>query len=282
MPAPEGLRPLIEKFIGNYKQYSMPEYKEAELRHEFIDPFFELLGWDMHNKRRAAEQYKTVKYEASLEVEGGTKTPDYAFRIGGTTKFYVEAKKVSIDITSGNQQLPAFQLRRYAFSRGLPLSILTNFEKIVVQEIRNITLPRRIIATLDTQHHYCLQSTNVINYRKSEESQPDIRFILGILNSTLINFYFILRYSGNNHIASNQLERIHLPHCIEKPQHDKMVILVERMLRLHKELTLAKNPDAKMRLEREIAATDNEIDNLVYELYGLTDDEIRIVEEEGK
>ena len=58
-----------------------------------------------------------------------------------------------------------------------------------------------------------------------------------------------------------------------------MVSLVESMLKLHKDLAAAKTPDAKTRLQRQIAATDNEIDQLVYELYGLTAEEIRIVEE---
>jgi hypothetical protein len=64
-------------------------------------------------------------------------------------------------------------------------------------------------------------------------------------------------------------------------RHDRMVELVQRMLNLHRRLPEAKTPDEKTMLERQIAATDREIDQLVYELYGLTDEEIRIVEEGG-
>ena len=64
----------------------------------------------------------------------------------------------------------------------------------------------------------------------------------------------------------------------EKAHHDRMVQLVARMLDLHKRLPGAKTPDEKTHLEREIKYTDHEIDKLVYELYGLTDDEIAIVE----
>jgi hypothetical protein len=56
-----------------------------------------------------------------------------------------------------------------------------------------------------------------------------------------------------------------------------MVVLVERMLELHKRLAAAKAPDEKTRLGREIAAADAEIDRLVYDLYGLTEEEIKIV-----
>jgi hypothetical protein len=57
-----------------------------------------------------------------------------------------------------------------------------------------------------------------------------------------------------------------------------MVTLVERMLKLHTDLQEAKTPDAKTQLQRTIDATDKEIDTLVYELYGLTEEEIKIVE----
>jgi len=51
------------------------------------------------------------------------------------------------------------------------------------------------------------------------------------------------------------------------------------VLDLHKQLSAAKSPTDKTAIQRQIDATDRQIDQLVYELYGLTDDEIRIVEE---
>jgi len=57
-----------------------------------------------------------------------------------------------------------------------------------------------------------------------------------------------------------------------------MVALVEGMLALHRQLAAAKTPTAKTALQRQIAATDRQIDGLVYELYGLTEEEIGIVE----
>ena len=65
----------------------------------------------------------------------------------------------------------------------------------------------------------------------------------------------------------------------EKNTHDRLVKLVEQMLELHKRLKDARTPDEKVRLQRQIDATDGQIDRLVYELYGLTEGEIRIVEE---
>ena len=51
------------------------------------------------------------------------------------------------------------------------------------------------------------------------------------------------------------------------------------MLTLHRQATAAKTPDEQARLQRQIDATDRQIDQLVYDLYGLTAEEIRIVEE---
>lgn len=65
---------------------------------------------------------------------------------------------------------------------------------------------------------------------------------------------------------------------VNQAQHDKMVTLVEQMLALHKALSAAPGPQERGLLERQIAATDRQIDALVYQLYGLTEEEIRIVE----
>ena len=61
-------------------------------------------------------------------------------------------------------------------------------------------------------------------------------------------------------------------------RHDRMVGLVEQMLKLHKDLPAAKTAHGKTLLQRQIAATDNQIDRLVYDLYELTPEEIAIVE----
>jgi len=65
----------------------------------------------------------------------------------------------------------------------------------------------------------------------------------------------------------------------DKTRCDKMVELVEQMLTLHKQLAAVKTPDEKIRLQLQIDATDHQIDRLVYELYGLTEKEIQIVEQ---
>ena len=79
-------------------------------------------------------------------------------------------------------------------------------------------------------------------------------------------------------LAQIPIRSINFSDPAEKAQHDKMVSLVERMLALHKSLKSTHNPQEADRLMREVESVDKAIDGLVYELYGLTEDEIRIVE----
>ena len=62
-----------------------------------------------------------------------------------------------------------------------------------------------------------------------------------------------------------------------KSGHDRMVQLVEQMLTLHKQLPAAKTGHDQTHLQRQIDATDRQIDRLVYELYGLTEEEIAVL-----
>jgi type I restriction-modification system DNA methylase subunit len=125
---------LVERFERNIDAYHSPAYNETQLRIEFIDPFFEALDWDVTNKAGYAEQYKDVIHEDAIKIAGATKAPDYCFRIGGVRKFFLETKKPSIDIKG--QTSPAYQLKRYAWSAKLPISILTDFEETAIYDCR--------------------------------------------------------------------------------------------------------------------------------------------------
>ena len=111
-----------------------PEYNETQVRREFIDPFFEALGWDIQNRQGYSEQFKQVVHEDSLKIGGVTKAPDYSFRLGGRRIFFVEAKKPAINLKTDPS--PAYQLRRYAWTAKLPVSILTDFEEFIVYDTR--------------------------------------------------------------------------------------------------------------------------------------------------
>lgn len=134
---PHDVVQLVDRFKKHSESYRSTEYLETRLRREFLDPFFAALGWDVDNRSGYAEAYKEVIHEDSIKVpgrDGGTKAPDYCFRIGGARKFFVEAKKPSVNIRADID--PAYQLRRYAWSAKLPLSLLTDFEELAVYDCR--------------------------------------------------------------------------------------------------------------------------------------------------
>ncbi|HEV8014031.1 MAG TPA: type I restriction enzyme HsdR N-terminal domain-containing protein [Stellaceae bacterium] len=135
MSVPKEVLALIERFSDNKASYmSNSGYNETQVRHEFIDPLFEALGWDINNKNGYAEAYKDVIHEDAIKIAGRSKAPDYAFLIGGTRKFFLEAKRPSVNIK--DDPASAYQLRRYAWSAKLPLSILTDFEEFAVYDCR--------------------------------------------------------------------------------------------------------------------------------------------------
>ncbi len=134
IPCPENILKLVSLFRENRETYKSSDYKEDSLRKQFLDPLFEALEWDVYNRAGYAEAYKDVMHEDSISVGGHTKAPDYCFRIGGQRKFFVEAKKPSVNIATDSA--PAFQLRRYGYSAKLPLNILTDFEEFSIYDCR--------------------------------------------------------------------------------------------------------------------------------------------------
>lgn len=125
---------LVNRFREHAEVYKSGSYNETQLREDFLNAFFHALGWDIDNSQGYAQAYRDVVQEESLRFGGSVKAPDFTFRIGGTRKFFVEAKRPGIQIKTATQ--PAFQLRRYAWSAKLPLSILTDFEEFAVYDCR--------------------------------------------------------------------------------------------------------------------------------------------------
>ncbi|MCZ9851231.1 Eco57I restriction-modification methylase domain-containing protein [Brachyspira hyodysenteriae] len=123
---------LVIKFRNNKDQYTNKNYNETETRRDFLDPFFEAFGWDVSNRAGKSQTYRDVIHEDKVKVGKETKAPDYAFRIGGNRVFFVEAKKPGVNLKEDN--LPAFQLRRYGWSAKLGISFLTDFEELAVYD----------------------------------------------------------------------------------------------------------------------------------------------------
>jgi hypothetical protein len=131
MSAPARIIELVDRFHRRRDEYRRGTYNETQARVELINPLFEELGWDIEHRRGGARE---VKHEDRVEVAGKAKAPDYGFHLNGRRVFFVEAKKPAVDLAG--QISPAYQLRRYAWSAKLPVSVLTDFEEFAVYDTR--------------------------------------------------------------------------------------------------------------------------------------------------
>jgi len=106
--------------------------------------------------------------------------------------------------------------------------------------------------------------------------------VLGILNSSLMNWYFKVSYNLVN-IDPRYLKMAPMPQIsasvpdVVKRQVE-MVALVRQMLKMNSAIERPKTDQERIALQREVIATDTRIDALVYEVYGLTEEQVKIVE----
>jgi type I restriction-modification system DNA methylase subunit len=149
-------------------------------------------------------------------------------------------------------------------------------EKIIVAR-----MGKQVVATYDNEGYYVKDAMLLL--KKSEKI--NLIFITGILNSKLLNYYY-KNYFITIDVLKNALLELPIIFAHSDPDdrfpHGRIVPLVEQMLELHEQLAKTTTETDKAMLQRQIDATDQEIDNLVYELYELTPEEIAIVEESSK
>ena len=128
------IRDLIRRFETEHDRFTKVSYNETQLRTDFLDPFFTMLGWDITNMQGKPTNEREVLVEEGLRSEANenTKKPDYTFRLFAERKFFVEAKKPFVKVETDPQ--PAKQVRRYGFTAKLKISVLTNFEYLAIYD----------------------------------------------------------------------------------------------------------------------------------------------------
>ena len=135
-------------------------------------------------------------------------------------------------------------------------------EKILVQNTRNESLKTRICAVLDDKSVYGSQGVNfIIPY----DTEVSLRYLLGVLNSKLINYLFATKFL-NLAIKAEYLKQLRVPVSCATVQ-TQLETLVSEILE-----------KKKVNLAADTTSLENKIDFLVYHLYGLTYDEVLIVD----
>jgi hypothetical protein len=128
------IKQLIDKYSADRDYYLTSKYNETLLRSDFLDPFFELLGWDIKNNAGKPTNEREVILEEALKANASehSKKPDYTFRLFSERKYFLEAKKPCVSIESNNDT--AKQVRRYGFTAKLKISVLSNFEYLIIYD----------------------------------------------------------------------------------------------------------------------------------------------------
>jgi type I restriction-modification system DNA methylase subunit/predicted type IV restriction endonuclease len=122
------------QMLPPYKIEVIPEGRVKTNIKKFVKEQQALFSRDAAVKEEMKEYISMLEYIADDEYKAeqliATKKPDYRFRIGGATKYFVEAKKPSVDLMNNVDAI--FQIKRYGFSARVPISILTDFEEFRV------------------------------------------------------------------------------------------------------------------------------------------------------
>jgi hypothetical protein len=133
MGAPDEVLALVEKYKREPDFFRSSAFKEMAIRSEFLNPVLKALGWDPKNPGLAASDREVVQ-EDLVTIDGAGKAPDYGFLIGGRRMWLLEAKRPGVNIAT--DRAPAFQIRRYSWTAGLPLGVLTDFEEWAIYDTR--------------------------------------------------------------------------------------------------------------------------------------------------
>jgi hypothetical protein len=246
----------------------------VEIEDAFVQPF--LMGGDVHRYQPPRPQHVVV-FPYLVQNDNANLMPQKLIE----TKFpkgwsYLLANKAVL------AQRERGRFKETWWQYGRPQN-LTEFEAIKIMTPDICNGPQMTIDETGILYH----TTTVYSVAFRSSVLEKAYYFLGVLNSRLI--WLFLQSTGSilrggfmrfktAYLEPFPIRTIDFDDPEDVARHDRMVALVERMLDLHKRLAAAKTPTDKTLLQRQIAATDNEIDRLVYDLYGLTDEEIAIVE----
>ena len=225
----------------------------------------------LSNQYKTLDNYLTIKWTISFHASGlrekflFPKNPqsEYAKKLIGGKSF------------AGNDDINRYKLKWGGWwidynvelakkhKNQLPPKSLFEQEKLII--CQNAL---RLRATYDDKNFYCKDTFFVASLNDNLKNDFNLKFFLALLNSKLLHYYYGNIYKGT-HVAGGYLHYLigylySLP--IAKPtkkQQSDIVVLVEKIL---------KSTD-----EKEFSKTDKDIDQLIYNLYELNEEEIKIV-----
>lgn len=255
--------------------YSKSLGEEVEIEKGFLRPF--LMGKDVHRyENPSPENYVIFPYMVSGTKANLMTVKHIKENLPLAWQYLVRNKKELENREKGKMKHEKFYA--YIYPKNLALFHLP---KIMTPEIA-------LGGQMSFDDKGVAHTTKVYSFIFKKEIEENFKYWLGLLNSKIL--WFFLSNTGyalrggyftfkTNYLKPFPVKRIDFMKKTEKVSHDKMVDLVEQILDLNKKLDSEKTAQDKTHLQRRIDTTDREIDQLVYKLYDLTEEEIKIVEE---
>ncbi|MCI0472758.1 MAG: type I restriction enzyme HsdR N-terminal domain-containing protein, partial [Ignavibacteria bacterium] len=162
----EQVKELVNDFKENEQRFLSQQYQEAEVRRDYIDKFFEALGWDVYHKEQKNPYEQEVKVEKGISIGKAQKRADYAFYIAPEfrdPKFFTEAKKPSRNLKNADDY---FQTIRYGWNANTPVAVLTDFQEFHILDCR---FKPDVEFVLQNQNHKSYSYTDYSDSEKFKE-----------------------------------------------------------------------------------------------------------------
>lgn len=226
------IQSLVNKYKLERSGCLRSGYNETQVRNDYINPFLKCLGWDVDNEQGRNHFLRDVLQEEFIEVEdeNSKKNPDYTLRINGIRKLFVEVKKPSIRITTSSSA--AFQTRRYGWNANLGISILTNFEHLILYDCRfkpdvseNEQFARYRIFSFEEYIDSWDEIKELISFQSANSGRLDELFSLDDRRGQTFDEYFLLQIEKwRKKLAITALEKN------EGLNDDDLNFLIQRLL----------------------------------------------------
>jgi len=144
-------------------------------------------------------------------------------------------------------------------------------EKIVVRQTGD-----SIIATIINANIICRDNLYIITSKKI-----NLKFLLGIINSKLVDFYYCQMNPEKGEVLAQvkkqHVEQLPIPKYVSKERETEIIKLVDQLLQFNKDLQTTTLPEKAEQLKQRIEYNEDQINEIVYELYGLTEEEVKII-----
>ena len=285
-PRTESCRVALRTFGKRDKIKSIREFETHRM-------FTDFAGWFADG----GDTYLTYADEASTRLikklaATGVPFSFYADIQRGVTPFHLTDKpthKTSERAFEGT-------VRRYCFERGPAKFVRFDSTLMEFKPERYFHGPRLLVRELISRQ-FRLQGARADESFVTNKSMqsvlplaggPNLNFLLGCFNSRLLSWFFLQKSNIAQRddfpkivlkeTRSLPFPKINLKTSTDKTRHDRLVGLVDKLLALMPRLRQARTESERQILQNAVTSTDQQIDALVYDLYGLTEKEIKLVE----